>query len=129
MNTISSTYLVFPEDLNPSGTIFGGRIMSLMDIEAAKLGYLLIMDRNVDNVVTKFVNNIDFHAPAVNGDILEITATLASVGKTSLTISVTVNRLTVKDTKELICESSFVMVTMRQGSKDVHGIKLIENEN
>lgn len=129
MNTISSTYLVFPEDLNPSGTIFGGRIMSLMDLEAAKLGYLLIMNKNVDNIVTKFVNNIDFHAPAVNGDILEITATLTAVGVTSMTIAVDVNRLLKNDVKEKICNSKFVMVTLHQGHKSNHRIKFEQNEN
>jgi acyl-CoA hydrolase len=122
MEKITSTYLVFPEDLNSSGTIFGGRIMSLMDLEAAKLSYLLISTSHADNVVTKAISNIDFIKPATKGDILEIEASLESFGTTSLTINVTVNKLLFQDRKDKICESKFIMVTLYKGEKTPHNL-------
>ena len=60
---------VKPEDLNPNGTLFGGRLLEWIDEEAAL--YSIIQLEN-QKTVTKFISEIDFQSSAVQGDIIEI---------------------------------------------------------
>ena len=60
---------VKPEDLNPNGTLFGGRLLEWIDEEAAL--YTIVQLEN-PHVVTKFITEIDFKSSAREGDIVEI---------------------------------------------------------
>ena len=52
---------VKPEDLNPNGTLFGGRLLAWIDEEAAL--YTVIQLEN-PKIVTKFMTEINFMASA-----------------------------------------------------------------
>ena len=60
---------VKPEDLNPNGTLFGGRLLAWIDEEAAL--YATIQLEN-SKVVTKYMSEINFMSSANQGDIVEI---------------------------------------------------------
>ena len=60
---------VKPEDLNPNGTLFGGRLLAWIDEEAAL--YAVIQLEN-NKVVTKYMSEINFMSSAKTGDIIEI---------------------------------------------------------
>ena len=60
---------VKPEDLNPNGMLFGGRLLAWIDEEAAL--YTVIQLEN-PKIVTKFMSEINFMASAKKGDIVEI---------------------------------------------------------
>ena len=57
-----------PEDLNPNGTLFGGRLLQWIDEEAAL--YAIIQLEN-PKTVTKYMSEINFKSASVKGDIIE----------------------------------------------------------
>ncbi len=79
--------VAMPKDTNPSGNIFGGWIMSQIDIA----GSLAARDLNVERVVTVAVNSLEFKEAVKVGDILSCYAKVIKVGKTSITTQIEVN--------------------------------------
>jgi len=71
-----------PKNTNPNGDIFGGWIMSQMDLGAA------IIAKNVSKgrVATVAINDVKFTAPVLVGDIVSCKATLIHIGNTSMRI-------------------------------------------
>lgn len=79
--------MVMPGDTNVHGTIFGGTIMSWMDIAAA-----MVAQRHCENpVVTVHISDIDFISPIKLGYHVKIMASLNYVGKSSMTVGVRVD--------------------------------------
>jgi len=78
--------IAMPADTNPSGDIFGGWLMSQMDLGAA------IYARNLSRsrVTTVAVDGMSFLNPVSVGDIINCYASLLKVGHTSMKISVDV---------------------------------------
>ena len=74
--------LAMPADTNPSGDIFGGWVMSQMDIAGA----IAAVERSRGRVVTVAVEAMTFIAPVKVGDVLCIYTTLERVGTTSVTV-------------------------------------------
>ena len=77
-----SRMLVKYEDLNPRGTFFGGRLMEFVDEQAA---IFVFCQLETKNVVTKVISEINFVAPAFNGDVVEIGFDNVVLGRTSIT--------------------------------------------
>jgi acyl-CoA thioesterase YciA len=75
--------LVKPGDLNPRGTLFGGRLLEWIDEEAA---IYAMCQLDTTNIVTKFVSEIDFKKPAYQGDVVEIGVEVIKFGRTSITV-------------------------------------------
>jgi len=77
---------MLPRDTNARGTIFGGVILSHVDlagaIVAARLGSR--------NFVTRAIHEVDFIAPVYVGDVVSLYAAVHKRGKTSVTIKVDV---------------------------------------
>jgi acyl-CoA hydrolase len=90
--------LIKPEDLNPRGTLFGGRILQWIDEEAA---IYAMCQLDTKNIVTKLISEINFISPAYQGDVIEIGVEPVSYGRTSLTLKVTVRN---KDTGNKIVD-------------------------
>jgi len=78
--------LAMPKDTNAAGDIFGGWIMSQVDIAASISGYRRAQGR----VATVAVNEFQFHKPVYVGDLISCYADVVRVGKTSLTVFVEV---------------------------------------
>lgn len=75
-----------PHDTNALGSIFGGWIMSQVDIAAS----IPAMQRAKGKVATRAVNSFEFREPVFIGDVVSFYATLARVGRTSITVDVAV---------------------------------------
>lgn len=75
-----------PADTNAAGDIFGGWIMSQVDIA----GSIAAHQRARGRVVTVAVNSFVFHKPVFVGDVISCYADIVSVGNTSLTVNVEV---------------------------------------
>jgi len=75
--------LVKPEDLNPRGTLFGGRLLAWIDEECAIYASCQL---ETTSVVTKYMSEINFLRPAYSGDVLEFGTDTVRVGSTSLTV-------------------------------------------
>lgn len=80
------TAVVFPNDLNAYGTLFGGRVLDLCDRTAG-----VVAKRHSGRVcVTLGIDSVRFLAPAKHGDILVLKAAVNRVWKTSLEIGIKV---------------------------------------
>lgn len=75
-----------PSDVNPSGDIFGGWIMSQVDIA----GSIPALRTAQGRVVTVAVNSFVFKERVLVGDVVSFYAEVARVGRTSITINVEV---------------------------------------
>jgi len=79
--------LIKPEDLNPRGTLFGGRLLQFIDEEAA---IYAMCQLDTKNIVTKLISEINFVAPAYQGDVIKIGVEVTNFGRTSITLKVLV---------------------------------------
>ena len=73
-----------PADANPYGDIFGGWLMSQMDMAAG----LVAARHSAGRAVTIAVEGMKFHRPVFVGDEVSVFARLVKVGNTSMTIEV-----------------------------------------
>jgi acyl-CoA hydrolase len=73
---------VFPNQTNPLGTLFGGRVLELMDINAAIASSRFCRRPTV----TASIEPIDFHNPIHVGEIIEVKSRIAWVGNTSMIV-------------------------------------------
>lgn len=113
---------VKPEDLNPNGTLFGGRLLEWIDEEAAL--YAIIQLEN-PRTVTKFMSEINFRSSAQKGDIIEIGIEIVKFGTASLTLACEVRNKMTRET--IITIESIVMVSLgSDGKPEAHGKSGIE---
>ena len=75
-----------PTDTNHAGDVFGGWIMSQVDMA----GSLLAIRRAGGRVATVAVNNFVFKQPVFLGDIVSFYTEITKVGRTSITVDVAV---------------------------------------
>ena len=78
--------VAMPTDTNTAGDIFGGWIMSQVDMA----GSIAATRRAGGRVVTVAVNEFKFHKPVYVGDLVSCYADVVRVGNTSLTVFVEV---------------------------------------
>jgi len=113
---------VKPEDLNPNGTLFGGRLLAWIDEEAAL--YAIIQLEN-PKVVTKYMSEIDFKSSAKKGDIVEIGIEVAKFGKSSIRLKCEVRNKMTHET--ILTVDNIVMVNLdEQGNSLPHGKHEVE---
>ena len=113
---------VKPEDLNPNGTLFGGRLLQLIDEEVA---IYAIIQLEIPRTVTKYMSEIDFVSSAKQGDIIEIGIDVVKFGNSSITLTCSVrNKL---NRKTIIDIEKIVMVSLDEdGNPKKHGKTEIE---
>jgi acyl-CoA thioesterase YciA len=75
-----------PADTNASGDIFGGWLMSQVDLSAS----VIAIRRARGRVATVAVNSFTFEKPVYVADLVSFYANLVKVGTTSITVDVTV---------------------------------------
>lgn len=75
-----------PADLNPGGDVFGGWVMSMVDIAGA----IPAVRRARSRVTTVAVNSFTFKQPISVGDLVSFYAEVTAVGRTSITVDVEV---------------------------------------
>jgi acyl-CoA thioesterase YciA len=78
--------LLLPKDTNALGTIFGGVILSHIDLASAVEARKTAPHR----YVTKAMNGVEFHAPVFVGDLVSFFTETTRVGRTSITVKVVV---------------------------------------
>ena len=98
-----------PKDANANGDVFGGWVMSQMDLAGA----VPAVDRAGGRIATVAVNAMRFHQPIAVGDLVTCYATIESVGKTSISVKVETwakRRRTTDQVK--VTEGTFVYVAI-----------------
>lgn len=109
--------LAMPADTNPAGDIFGGWVLSQMDIA----GSICAVERVQGRVATVAVEAMTFIAPVKVGDVLCVYTSIERIGNTSITIAMEAwarrNRLA---DRVKVTQGRFVYVAL-----DEHGQKRI----
>jgi acyl-CoA thioesterase YciA len=107
--------LAMPADTNPAGDIFGGWVMSQMDIA----GSIAAHERTRGRTVTVAVEAMTFISPVKVGDVLCVYTSVERVGTTSITVAMEAwaRRNRVAD-RVKVTEARFVYVAL-----DDHGMK------
>ena len=81
---LSLRTVAMPADTNPAGDIFGGWIMSLMDLAAGVSAGTHAKGR----VATAAVSNLSFLQPVKVGDVVCVYTDITRTGRTSITLDV-----------------------------------------
>jgi len=113
---------VKPEDLNPNGTLFGGRLLEWIDEEAAL--YTIIQLEN-KRIVTKYVSEINFMSSAKQGDIIELGMQVTKFGKSSITLKCEARNKMTRET--ILTVDNIIMVNLGgDGKPKPHGKTEVE---
>ena len=106
--------MLLPRDTNEAGTIFGGVILSHIDLAAAvecrKFG--------VRRYVTAAMKEVEFVAPVYVGDLVSFYTRTTRVGTTSLTVAVEVEAERRSDGRKVkVTEAEVVYVAVDESGK------------
>lgn len=106
--------LAMPANTNANGDIFGGWIVSQMDLAAGVLAKRLAQGR----VVTVAINSMTFLKPVHVGDVISCHVNLLKQGSTSMTIEVEVWALPATlHERYQVTEGTFVFVAIDEQGK------------
>lgn len=108
--------VAMPCDTNPNGDMFGGWIVSQMDLAA----YIHVRPLIPARLVTVAIDNLTFHKPVFVGDCLTCYAITEKIGTTSLTVKVTakVERMKTREVEE-VTEGRFVFVAIGEDRRPI----------
>mgnify|MGYP000122535109 FL=1 len=108
-----------PADLNANGDVFGGWIMSQVDVAGA----IAAMHRARGRVVTVSVDSFVFNQPVSVGDVVSFFAEVVATGRTSIKVNVEVfaernpaQPFTVKVTEATL---SYVAINQHGGKREL----------
>jgi len=109
--------VVKPGDLNSRNTLFGGRLLEWIDEEC---GVYAACQMETQTLVTKSMSALNFLAPAVQGDVVEIGVETVNVGRSTITVECHVR---IKHTKqEIVSIDEIVFVNVDDNGRPVrHG--------
>jgi len=113
---------VKPEDLNPNGTLFGGKLLSWIDEEAVIYAMIQLDNKRV---VTKYMSEINFVSSAKQGDIIELGLIPTQFGRTSITLKCVVRNKMTRMTILEVDKITFVNLNA-EGKPAPHGKTKIE---
>ena len=114
-------HILTQANLNGYNRLFGGKLMSWMDIVAA----VVARRHSGRNVTTAVVDMLEFKAPAYANDTLIITGKVTFVGNTSMEVQVCVYVEELTRERKLINTAYFVMVALDNSENPVKVPKLI----
>ncbi|SMO42880.1 acyl-CoA thioesterase [Paracoccus laeviglucosivorans] len=101
--------IAMPADTNPAGDIFGGWLMSQMDLAAGTVAALTARGRSA----TVAVEGMKFHRPVKVGDEVSLYAEIVHVGRTSMRIHVEAwRRERDRDDSQQVTEATFTFVAL-----------------
>lgn len=108
-----------PEDLNPNGSLFGGRLLSWIDEEVAIFAMCQIGGDK--HLVTKYMSEINFVSSAKQGDVVEMGVEISRYGSSSITMRAEVrNKMSLQT---IISIDNIVFVNLgADGQPEPHGM-------
>ena len=84
--------VMMPRDTNPFGTIFGGVILSYIDVAGSIGARHAVAQWGGPSLafVTVAINRVEFKQPVLVGDVMRFLTSVVRVGTTSITIKIQV---------------------------------------
>ena len=109
---------MMPRDTNAHGTVFGGVILSYIDVAG---GVEAVRHTKHERFVTVAMKEVIFHEPVFIGDLVSFYAKTLKVGKTSITIHVDVEaeRFGNKGQKVLVTSAEITFVAIDEKREKV----------
>ena len=106
---LSIRTLAMPADTNQNGDIFGGWLLSQMDIGGGIFASRVANSRTV----TVAIDAMNFRKPVFVGDVVSVHANLVRVGKTSITVRLEAWVMRRKETNSiLVTDGNFTYVSI-----------------
>jgi len=106
--------LVMPQDANVVGTLFGGQMVSWMDIAAAKAAHRFLKGTEAEVAVTRAIDSIEFQQPVYVGNWVNFEAKIIKTGNSSIVILVDAYKENHQYEKMLACSAKFTMVSVKK---------------
>jgi acyl-CoA thioesterase YciA len=101
--------LAMPADTNQNGDIFGGWLLSQMDVSGGVFAAKITKTRNV----TVAIDAINFRKPVYVGDLVSVYGTLVRIGRTSITVHLEAWVTRRKETQAiLVTDGNFTYVSI-----------------
>lgn len=101
-SAVETRYLIMPHHANPQGTVFGGVIMSWIDIVAG-----MAAQRHAGcDVVTAGIDSLTFKEPICIGEHVTLRASVNYVSRSSMEVGVRVTRENPYDGKQTIATTA-----------------------
>ena len=111
---IRYSQLVMPQDANVLGTLFGGQMVSWMDISASKAVHRFLKDTNADAALTRAIDAIEFKEPVYVGNWVNFEAIIISTGRSSIEIQIDAYKETKDIDRLLACTAKFTFVSVKR---------------
>lgn len=106
--------IAMPSNTNAAGDVFGGWVMSQMDLAAGSAAGI----RSQTKTVTVSIDSVSFLAPMAVGDELSIYTDIVKVGRTSMTVEVQAwRRVRRSSERQLVTHGRFVFVALDENNR------------
>ena len=108
--------MVFPDQTNHYGTLFGGHALRLMD----KAAFVAASRYARRTVVTASSERVDFKSAVHHGNLIELNAAVIATGRSSMTVAVTLFAEDLLSGERTLCaEGRFVLVALDKEGRPV----------
>lgn len=107
--------IMLPRDTNSHGTIFGGIILSHLDMA----GWVEARKHALRRFVTVAMREVEFVAPVYVGDIVSFYTDTVRIGRTSITVHVEVEAQRENGERVMVTEAQVVYVAVDADGKAV----------
>ena len=109
--------VVMPDHINNLNTLFGGQMISWMDLAASKVSFRFLRDTKAQGAVTRAIDEVEFKEPVFAGEWVTINATISSVGDSSIKIEVKAFAEGPSSQDRLVCSAIITMVSVIEKTK------------
>jgi len=117
----TQTYIIMPSHLNPAGSLFGGQLLSWIDMIAG----IVVRRHTNGKSVTVAIDHLEFKKPSKVGDIVTLIGRITWVGNTSMEVRVDSYREKRTGAKELINTAYIIMVAIGDDDRPITVPRLI----
>ena len=125
---IKYSQIVMPQDANVLGTLFGGQMVSWMDIAAAKAVHRFLKGTQADAALTRAIDAIEFKETVHVGNWVNFESQVISTGRSSINMQVDAYKETKKIERVLACTARFTFVSVKK-SGDGSYLKIAHNKD
>jgi acyl-CoA thioesterase YciA len=115
--------VMMPRDTNAVGTIFGGVILSMIDLAAATHAHLY----HPGKLVTVAFDEVEFKHPVFVGDLVSLFCETTRLGKSSIVVRVSVwaQHARARDQRVHVTEGQVTLVAV---DEDMHPTPIVERD-
>ena len=106
--------LVMPDDANNVGTLFGGQMISWMDLAAAKVAYRFLKGTGVNGALTRAIDKVEFKEPVYPGEWVNFEGHVFKAGTSSFQVIIDAYAEGSQKKKRLACTAIITMVAIKK---------------